>query len=334
MVGRGRPTVTMEDVAARAGVSRALVSIVFRGVPGASPETRARVMKAADALGYQPDRRARLLSSARSRTLGVVFGLDRDFHGVLVEELYRAVARSGYELALGATAPTRDERTAVRGLLEFRPEAVVLLGPTLPTAEIEDLARRVPVVAVARALRTHVVDVVRTDDKAGARLAVDHLVGLGHERIAHVDGLRAPGAAERRRGYREAMVEHGLGRTTRLLPGGVGEESGARAGRALLRRGAPTAVTVFNDACASGLLATVRAGGVDVPGALSVVGYDDSTVAGLPGVALTTVAQDAPSLATSVVDLAIRRSEEHGRPAEEVVVPPHVVVRRTTAHPA
>jgi DNA-binding LacI/PurR family transcriptional regulator len=211
---------------------------------------------------------------------------------------------------------------------------MVLLGPTLPTAEIEELAARVPVVAVARALRTHVVDVVRTDDKSGGRLAVDHLVALGHQRIAHVDGLRAPGAAERRRGYREAMADHGLARHTRLLPGGVGEESGTRAGRSLLRRGAPTAVTVFNDACAAGLLATVRSGGLEVPGGLSVVGYDDSSIARLPGVALTTVAQDAPALAAAVVDLALRRSAEPGGPATEVVVPPHVVVRRTTASPA
>ena len=129
------------------------------------------------------------------------------------------------------------------------------------------------------------------------------------------------------------MVDHGLGRLTRLLPGGAGEDSGTRAGRALLRRGAPTAVTVFNDACASGLLATVRAGGVGVPEELSVVGYDDSGIARLPGVALTTVAQDVSALATAAVDLALERAEEPRRPATEVVVPPRVVVRRTTAAP-
>src|SRR5690349_10177499 len=110
-MARERTTgVTMEDVAARAGVSRALVSIVFRDVPGAGAETRARVLRAADELGYRPDRRARLLSSARSRTIGVVFGLHRDFHGGLVEQLYPVVEAAGWEVALGATAPTRDER--------------------------------------------------------------------------------------------------------------------------------------------------------------------------------------------------------------------------------
>ena len=116
----GRPT--LEDVAARAGVSRALVSIVFRGVPGASAETRSRVMRAADELGYRPDRHARLLSSARTRTLGVVFGLHRDFHADLLEAWYAAVDGTGYELVLGASARTHEEHRAVRSLLEFRCE--------------------------------------------------------------------------------------------------------------------------------------------------------------------------------------------------------------------
>ena len=91
-----RPSaVTMADVAARAGVSRALVSIVFRGVPGASPETRRRVMEAAEQLSYRPDQRARLLGSNRSRTVGVVFGLHREFHAEVVEALYGAAESTG-----------------------------------------------------------------------------------------------------------------------------------------------------------------------------------------------------------------------------------------------
>src|SRR5215210_5291099 len=117
-------TVTMADVAARAGVSKALVSIVFRAVPGASPESRERVMRAAAELDYRPDHRARLLGRGRSRTIGVLFGLHREFHGSLVESLYGAAEGCGWDLALGACAPPgRDERTAVRALLEQRCEA-------------------------------------------------------------------------------------------------------------------------------------------------------------------------------------------------------------------
>jgi DNA-binding LacI/PurR family transcriptional regulator len=184
--------VTMADVAERAGVSRALVSIVYRGVPGASPATRRRVLQAAEDLSYRPDQRARLLGSNRGRTIGVVFGLHREFHAEVVEALYGAIEGSGFDLALGAAAPSRDERRAVQSLLDYRCEALILLGPSLRRAAIEELNERLPVVVVARPLSRTSVDVVRTDDVSGARMAVEHLAGLGHSSITHVDGGRAP----------------------------------------------------------------------------------------------------------------------------------------------
>jgi DNA-binding LacI/PurR family transcriptional regulator len=324
----------MANVAELAGVSRALVSIVFRGVPGASPETRERVMQAAEELAYRPDRRARLLGSNRSRTVGVVYGLHREFHAELVEQLYRAVDATGFDLALAATAPARGERAAVQSLLEFRCEALLLVGPTLGRRDIDELARRVPVVVLARALRGGPVDVVRTDDEAGARLAVRHLVDLGHTAVVHVDGGRAPGAAERRRGYRAAMHELGLDLLACLVPGGLTDEDGERAAARLLADGPPpTAVTAFNDHCAAGLLFTTRRHGVAVPEELSLVGYDDSHIAGLSSIALTTVAQDAHALADEALRLAIGRAEEAGGVPREIVVPPRLVVRSTTAAP-
>jgi DNA-binding LacI/PurR family transcriptional regulator len=330
-----RHTVTMADVAERAGVSRALVSIVFRGVPGASPATRQRVMQAAEDLAYRPDQRARLLGSNRSRTIGVVFGLHHEFHAELVEALYGTVETTGYDLALGAAAPTRHERRAVQSLLDYRCEALILLGPRLARTAIEELAERVPVIVVARALPRTSVDVVRTDDLTGARIAVEHLAGLGHTAITHVDGRRAPGAAERRRGYHAAMRDLGLAGGTALVAGGLTEHDGEQAALQLLAATAPTAVTAFNDHCAAGLMAAVRSRDVRVPGGLSVVGYDDSHIAGLTSVALTTVAQDAGTLAACALGLAVTRAEHtaDGPPPSEVVVPPRLVVRHTTAPP-
>jgi len=335
MTAEGRTsTVTMVDVAERAGVSRALVSIVFRGVPGASEESRERVRRAAAELGYRPDRRARLLGSSRSRTIGVVFGLHREFHTELVERLYQSVESTDFDLALGATAPTRSERTAVQSLLEFRCEALLLVGPALSRRELQELGQLVPVVVLARELRAPSCDVVRTDDEHGARLAVEHLIGLGHRAIVHVDGQRAPGAAQRRRGYRQAMAETGLARHARVVPGGLSDEDGERAASELFTgRTRPTAVVAFNDHCAAGLLAAARQRGVDVPGALSLVGYDDSHVAGLASIDLTTVAQDARRLADAALDLAMRRAGGWDEPPSEVVVAPHLVVRRTSAAP-
>jgi DNA-binding LacI/PurR family transcriptional regulator len=333
--GSARPTVTMTDVAARAGVSRALVSIVFRGVPGASLENRERVMRAAAELDYWPDHRARLLGRGRSRTIGVVFGLHREFHGSLVEHLYAAASGTSWDLALGASAPSRNERAAIRALLEQRCEAVVLLGPTMRASDLAQLAARLPVVVVARALRRQgPVDVVRTDDDAGGRIAVEHLAALGHRSLVHVDGGRAPGAAERRRGFRQAVADLGL--EGRVLDGGTGDADGARSADDVVAghtAGGATAITAFNDIAAAGLLAGFRTHGLHVPGDLSLVGYDDTQVAGLTGVALTTVAQDAAALARRSLELAVRRVEDSGRPCEEVVIEPSLVVRGTTGPP-
>ena len=325
------PTVTMADVAARAGVSRALVSIVLRGLPGASPANRDRVLRAAADLDYRPDERARLLGSSRSRTVGVVFGLHRPFHGELVEALYNAVGGTGYRLALEPAAPTRPEAEAVRALLDYRCEALLLLGPALSRAAIEDLAERVPVVVLARALRGQPVDTVRTDDASGARLAVEHLLALGHRRVVHLHGRRAAGAAERRAGYRAAMRAAGL--EPELVAGGLGDRDGERAAADVLRGDGPGAVLAFNDPCAAGLLSAARKRGIEVPGRLSIVGYDDSALAALSTIALTTVGQDAGALAAHAVERAIARVREPQLPATEIVVAPRLVVRGTTAAP-
>ena len=185
----------------------------------------------------------------------MVFGVQHAFHGDLVSGLYTAADRAGYELALSAVTPDRDERRAVASLLQDRCEALILLGPQAPTSYLAELAARLPVVVVARAVRHRAVDVVRTADDEGLHQAVDHLVGLGHRRIVHIDGGRAPGAADRRRGYRDAMRHHGLDSEIRILPGGLTEDDGAAAARALLELDPrPTAVTVFNDRCATGVL--------------------------------------------------------------------------------
>jgi DNA-binding LacI/PurR family transcriptional regulator len=290
------------------------------------------VLRAAAELSYRPDRRARLLGRTRSRTIGVAFGLHHEFHGELVEQLYLAAKGLDYDLALGAVAPSRPETEAVRFLLEYRCEALILVGSFLRQTEIEHLADTVPVVAVARALRGAAVDTVRTDDVFGAQLAVDHLLGLGHRRIVHVDGQRAPGAAQRRRGYRAAMTAAAVQDAMRLIPGGLTEADGERATRELLRiRPAPTAVFAFNDHCAAGLLAAVRGAGVDVPARLSVVGYDNSSVASLETIALTTVAQDSGALARLALERAIGWAEGRQDRSADMVVPPQLVVRATTA---
>ncbi|WP_205843671.1 LacI family DNA-binding transcriptional regulator [Nakamurella deserti] len=321
---------TMADVAAAAGVSTALVSIVMRDVPGASAATRERVLAAAAELGYRPDSRARLLRSSNSRLLGVVFHVQQDFHGSLLTGLYAAAAAVDHQITLSAVTPGRDERAAVNDLLQDRCEAVILLGPESPRAFLAEIGARTPVVALTRNVRHRLVDVVRTADDQGLHQAVDHLVQLGHRRIVHVEGGRSAGAAERRRGYTEAMRRHGLDAEARIVPGGADEDDGAAAARLLLAGGLPTAVTVFNDRCATGLLEVLRTSGVDVPGDVSVVGFDDSRLARLSFVDLTTVAQDVPLLSRLTVERAIARAQGETVVGREQVIPPRLVVRQTS----
>ena len=326
------PRTTMADVARAAGISTALVSIVMRGVPGASDVTRARVLRIADELGYVPDERARKLRQSRSRVLGVAFELQQPFHGDLVERLYAAAAARGYDIALSAVAPTRDEPTAVEALLRERCEAVVLLGSRFDDDALARLAARVPTLLVARRTAAAEVSVVRGDDMRGVGLAVDHLVGLGHRDIAHIDGADAAGSDDRRRGFLDAMARHGLARHADVRAGGLTEAAGARAMTALLARPwPPSAVIAFNDRCATGVVDTLVHRGRRVPADVSVVGYDDSRLAEAPNVQMTTVSQDATTLAAAAVEQALRRAG--GEPPVEVVFPPRLVVRATTAAP-
>jgi DNA-binding LacI/PurR family transcriptional regulator len=324
---------TLADVAARAGVSTALVSIVMRGAKGAGDATRERVLRAAREIGYRPDARARLLRSHRTHLIGVQFGLQHPFHADLVEHMYTVAEPAGYQLALSAVAASRSERQATETLLDDRCEALILLGPQAPAARLADLAARLPVVSVARRLRPPApgVEVVRTADDDGARQAVDHLVELGHRDIVHIDGGRAPGAADRRRGYRSAMATHGLGDRVRLVPGGLTEEDGAEAARSLLSDGPrPSAVLAFNDHCATGVLDVFLRSGVAVPGEVSVVGFDDTRLARLAHIDLTTVGQDVHRLAELAIGRAISRVEDGNAPEGETVIAPRLVVRGTT----
>jgi DNA-binding LacI/PurR family transcriptional regulator len=325
----------MEDVATHAGVSRALVSIVFRQVPGASESTRQHVLAAARELGYHPDVRASRLGRTRTRMLGVVFALGHDFHAEVVDGIYAAASGHGYEVVLSGVSPRRSETEAVRAVLAERCEAVVLVGSRLASRDIEELGRQLPTVSVLRHVRARAIDVVRTDEAVGLRLLVDHLRGLGHQRILYLDGGRAPGAAQRRRAYQSAMHRWHLEPVS--LPGGLTEEHGAAAADLILTcpgEGRPTAVAAFNDRCAIGFMTMLIRRGVRVPEAMSVAGFDDIDAAGYTHLALTTVRQDTDRLGQLAVDRLRHRLEETATTSTAGVVTPTLMVRETTAPPA
>ena len=218
----------------------------------------------------------------------------------------------------------------MEALLRERCEAVVLLGSRFGDDALAALAARVPTLVVARRSAAVGVGVVRGDDEIGIGLAVEHLVELGHRRIAHIDGADAAGSADRRLGFHAAMARHGLGAHAEVLTGGLTERSGAAAMGTLLARAIPpTAVIAFNDRCATGVVDTLVHRGHRVPGDVSVVGYDDSRLAEAPHVQMTTVSQDATALAAAAVDEAVRLAG--GGAPTETVLTPRLVVRATTA---
>jgi len=323
----------LEDVAARVGVSTASVSLVLRGAPGPSEQTRRRVLAAAAELGYRVDRAASLLARRRRHQLGVLLDVRNPYHAELVEEIQVEADRIGYEVVLSTLTRSHDESRAIASLLDFRCEAVLLLGPDASVDVLAKLAAQVPVVVVGRQVAEPSVDVVRPADDIGVAAALDHLISLGHREIAFVDGGKGAVASTRRRGYRTAMRRAGL--AARVIPGDHTEEGGVRAGRLLVAADdRPTAVVASNDRCAVGLLDAFLRAGVDVPGAMSVVGYDDSTLARLAHIDLTTVNQDAPAQAQHAVAAAVSRLDEGRAERVEVVLRPRLVIRGSTAGPA
>ncbi|GAA3574270.1 LacI family DNA-binding transcriptional regulator [Microlunatus spumicola] len=331
--GRAAPRPTMRDVAEAAGVSRALVSIVFRGAPGASEQTRARVLEVAARLGFSPNRSASLLKLRRNRHLGVTMDVRSTFHAELVEGIQAAADAAGYEVVLSVVSPDRSEGRAVSTLLDFRCEALILLGTRLDDGALADLAVRVPLVLVGGARTRRAVDVVRSSDDRGSSLVVDHLVALGHRRLAHVDGGDGLPSTGRRRGFRRALDRHGL-TAVAVLAGGDDEAAGVRAAERLLADGdLPTGVCAYNDRVAIGVMERFGRAGLRVPDDVSVTGHDDTAFAALLAVDLTSVNQEAQAQAEGAVGAVVERLDGGRTTASERVFEPRLVVRGSTRPP-
>ncbi|MDT8915533.1 LacI family DNA-binding transcriptional regulator [Amycolatopsis sp. PS_44_ISF1] len=326
---------TMEDVAARAGVSRSLVSLVMHDSPKVSASRRQAVLDAAAELGYSPHVMARSLASRTSTVLGVMVNdLRNAFFADVVEGLDAAAQAAGFDLILntGGRVPAR-ESAALRSLLSFRPAGLVLLSPVVPAAAIEAAALQCPTVLVSRTSRAAGVDTVNDDGEAGSALAVGHLAGLGHRRIAHLDGGPAAGAAARRRGFVAAMRAHGL--EPIVVRSEHTDTAGEKAVRELLtehaRPGLPTALVAGNDFNAVGAISALEENGLRVPGDVSVVGYDNTSLAGLRHISLTTVDQPRTEMGRLALETLLERVRgERAKPVRHLL-DPSLVVRSTTA---
>ena len=300
---RRRPT--LHDVAARAGVSKSLASLALQGSPKVAPASRDAILAAADELGYRPNRTASSLVRQRTHTIGVhILDLHNPVFAEILDGVQEGVRGHGYStLLVTGNADPATERTEITRLLESRVEGVILIAHRLSDDDLAQIAREVPTVVVTwRTDGVAGLDSVSGDDGSGARLAVDHLVGLGHERIAHVTGGDNRIARERRTGYEQAMAAHGL--DANVIEGAF-TESGGYAGALRAVDAGATAVFVANDLAAIGALAALRDRGLRVPEDVSVVGYDGMRL--LDSLDLTTVAQPLAEMGRTAAALLMER---------------------------
>jgi DNA-binding LacI/PurR family transcriptional regulator len=336
-MNRQRPTIN--DVAARAGVSKSLVSLVIRGSPNVSAARRDAVRQAAAELGYRPNAVARSLVEQRTHIVGLlVSDLHNPFFAEVIDGLQDEARRLGYRMLLGSgnRVPAEEEET-VEALLQLRIDALILLSPALPPAIVRQAAQTVPVTVVGhRGTRIPGVDTVGSDDALGTALAVEHLVALGHRRIAHIAGARRRwGADPRCRGYEAAMERVGLAAFRRIVEGDYTTDEGGYEGMArLLASGPrPTAVLAVNDLAAVGAIAALDDHGHRVPEDVSVVGYDNSALAAVRHLSLTSVNQSRWEMGRLAMAAVHDRIEGTRRRAGHRVLAPDLVVRNTTGPP-
>ncbi|MEV0829501.1 LacI family DNA-binding transcriptional regulator [Nonomuraea rubra] len=343
MVTRDRQRrVTITDVARHAQVSTTAVSKVLRNAYGVSEAMRTKVQAAIDELGYRPHHAARAMRG-RTFTIGVLLPHIRNpFFADIIDGLTEEISASGYQAIMvqsGGRDPA-DELRASDALVDRQVDGVLWVAPVCTRTQLEKLAKGTPLVVLGRHDRSGLYDCVLDDDEVGAELVVEHLIGLGHRRIAHITQKDSLGGRTgtllhtiRATTYERVMTEHGLAGHIAVAATSYTEEGGYEGTRELLARELrPTAVFAGADQAAFGALAAIHEAGLTVPGDISVAGYDNARMTGLAHVALTSIDQDGALMGKTAGRLLLERIA--GRTAAvRFSVTPTLVARRSTAPP-
>jgi DNA-binding LacI/PurR family transcriptional regulator len=334
-----RPTIN--DVARHAGVSKSLVSLVMRSAPQVSDARREAVLQAARELGYRPNTVARSLVEGRTRTVGVVVSdLRNPWYVDILDGFRRVLKANGLRVLIGGgQLDNKVDPGVAEAFIDLRVEGLCVVG-TLPYDEaLAEAMKTVPaVVASSHSYELPYADSVVNDDEDGSRKATEHLIGLGHRRIAHIGGGADGVAVARRRGYEGAMRAHGLAQYIQVESCDYDEQSGHAAAARLLGGGErPTAIVALNDLAGVGALSAADEAGLAVPADLSVVGYDNTTLAAVSHLSLSSVDPGSVAIGELAAKRILARLNGNSEAARESgsrdLIAPTLVVRTSTAAP-
>ena len=328
--------ITIKDIAKAVGVSASTVSRALTGSPLVSDETRSRILDVARSLGYERNELARALVKGASGAIGLVVpDITNPFFSDVARGVSDIAERAGYGVILCNTDGRVDrELSYVRLMRRKRVDGLLVCSATLDAPFVQDLtAAGTPFVLVSRMSADPDVPYVITDDRAGARLAVEHLVDLGHRRIGFIGGPENVQASrDRMRAYRDVLSEQAISaRSEWSHHADFTQAAGRQVGQQILAQAdRPTAIFAANDVTALGVLEVAEGLGLRVPEDLSLVGYDDISYASLPRIQLTTVAQPAVEMGQIASDWLFSRIESDDVPPLQRVLSPRLVVRSTT----
>jgi DNA-binding LacI/PurR family transcriptional regulator len=333
-----RKRVTSTDIARRIGVSRTTVSFVLNNVPGVAVETRARVLEAAKKLGYVPNSAARMLVSGRSYTLGLIISrADLLCVDAFIPQLIYGIGgvcnERGYKLLVESVEGTSNADAYLDLVYGKRIDALMIVNPQRNDKGLLKLVEmRFPVVSLG-SLHHTLENSVSVDDVAGARAATEHLISLGHRRIAYIGyaPLSYLAATARFAGYKKALREQKISVDRKLIASAnFSSESGFHAMKRIIGLNTDvTAVFISNDTVALGAMAAIREAGLTVPDDIAVVGFDDLPFSSYTNPPLTTIQSDPAGLGEFAARAALKLLDGERVGVQRNVVPLKLVVRES-----
>lgn len=327
----------MRDVAKRAGVSVSTVSHVINNTRSVSQGSRQRVEQAMEELGYKPNALARSLRRRKTNTLGMIVP---DSANPFFAEVARAIEDASFAqnyivILCNSEGDLEKQQTYTNVLIENRVAGILFVAAGVSTELVNELGQRgVPLVIVDREVPGVEVDTVLTDHAQGGCLATQHLVDLGHRRIACIAGnSEVSPSAERVNGYRRTLEKNGITFDESLvIKGDFQYESGYEATRQLLSlERSPSAIFACNDLMAVGCISAARELGMHVPSDLSVVGFDDVRLASFTNPPLTTIVQPKVEIGALATQMLLERLVDQEAPPRFKRLDTKLCVRRSTA---